>query len=80
MSGVEKRSIVEEARRAAKALVDREKQHGGAMLAYARVAQMVGASEGWIRRFVNNYPDASPNLVVGFNILEQYRRVATKRE
>lgn len=74
------RSIVEEARNAARALVDREARNGGRMVAYLRVATMVGTSEIWIRRFVNGSPDASPNLVVGFNILQLYRQVATKRE
>jgi len=74
------RSIVEEARSAARALVDREARNGGRMVAYFRVASMVGTSEVWIRRFISGSPDASPNLVVGFNILQQYQRIASKRE
>ena len=50
------------------------------MVAYFRVASMVGTSEVWIRRFISGSPDASPNLVVGFNILQQYQRIASKRE
>jgi hypothetical protein len=48
------------------------------MAAYERVAQMVGASELWVRRFVCGYSEAKPSLVVGFNILESYRRIATR--
>ena len=71
-------NIVEEARYAARALVDRESKHGGRMVAYLRVAAMVGTSDIWIRRFLKGSADASPNLIVGYNILEQYRRITSK--
>jgi hypothetical protein len=72
--------IVAEVRTAARALVEREHRLTlSRMLAYERVAASVGTSAGWLRKFVNAYPDAKPDLVVGFNILAHHARVTSPR-
>jgi hypothetical protein len=77
----QKRSIVEEARRAAISLVEREERRcGSRMVAYFVVGQMVGASEIWVRRFVNKHPSAKPDLIVGWNILQRYERDQKQQE
>src|SRR5437879_1814689 len=71
----QRRSIVEEARDAAIALVEREgRAAGGRMHGYERVAAQIGCSDRWLRRFVRRDPAAAVGLVVGLNILELHRR------
>lgn len=74
-------TLIEEARRAAVALVDREEATTRSrMLAYERVAQLTGASPEWIRKFINGYPDAKqPNFVTGYNLLQVYARMQKGR-
>ncbi len=74
---VESSTIIDQARRAAAGLVDREAAIvGSKMAAYERVAQMSGASPEWLRKFVGNYPEAKqPSFVVGCNLLLLYARM-----
>jgi hypothetical protein len=74
-------TIVDDARRAAAALVDRERANlHSKMLAYQRIAEQVGASPEWLRKFIGGYAEAKPSLVVGFNILRLYSRVQRRNE
>lgn len=50
------------------------------MLAYEIVAQTIGASSEWVRKFVNNSEGKEPKLTLGFNILEIYSRVCNRVE
>ena len=71
--------IVSAARSAARALVEREHRLTlSKMLAYERVAASIGASPGWLRKFVGGY-EAKPDLIIGFNILAHYARVTAPR-
>jgi hypothetical protein len=73
--------IVDQARFAAVELVRREQRSTGSrMAAYDRVGSMIGASAGWLRKFIGRCPDVSPDLVVGFNLLQIYDRVCTRVE
>lgn len=82
MDRVATSTLVAEARRAAAALVDREEvTTGSRLVAYERVAQLTGASSQWIRKFVNNYPEAkTPTFVTGHNLLALYARMQKKPE
>jgi hypothetical protein len=70
-------TLIEEARKAATALVDREEATTRSrMVAYERVAQMTGASPSWLRKFISGYEEAKqPNFVTGYNILQTYQRM-----
>lgn len=73
--------IVDQARFAAVELVRREERlTGSRMAAYDRVGSMVGASAGWVRKFIGRNPDVRPDLIVGFNLLQMYDRVCTRVE
>lgn len=61
---------IETTRRAAVSLVERELRNSGSrMAAYEIVAQMVGVSSSWVRKFVGRNPNVKPDLIVGYNIL-----------
>lgn len=68
------------ARSSAAAWVEREERRTGSrMVAYEIVAQSVGASADWIRRFITDRDRAKePSLTVGWNILTLYRRVCDR--
>lgn len=73
--------IVDRARFAAVELVRREERSTGSrMTAYDRVGSMIGASPGWLRKFIGRNPDVRPDLVVGWNLLAFYDRVCTRVE
>lgn len=73
--------IVERARHAAVYLVEREQRAAGSrMAAYDRVGSMIGASGGWLRKFIGRSHEVRPDLVVGFNLLELYDRVCARVE
>lgn len=73
--------IVDRARFAAVELVRLEERlTGSRMAAYDRVGSMVGASAGWVRKFIGRNPDVRPDLVVGWNLLAFYDRVCTRVE
>lgn len=70
--------IVAHARSCARALVEREHRLTlSKMLAYERVAASIGASSGWLRKFVGGY-EAKPDLVVGFNIIALHAHINSK--
>jgi hypothetical protein len=69
-------------RAAAQFLVERaERQSGSRMVAYEIVAQTVGTSADWIRKFVNgNGSEAKePRFTVGWNLIEHCNRVLCTR-
>jgi hypothetical protein len=69
-------------RAAAQFLVDRaERQTGSRMVAYGVVAQAVGTSADWIRKFVNgNGSEAKePKWTVGWNLIEHCNKVLCTR-
>lgn len=68
-------------RSAANALVDREEHRTGSrMLAYQIVAQTVGTSSEWLRKFISEKEGKEPRITVGFNLLELYHRVCDRVE
>src|SRR3990167_6159592 len=65
VSRVSDLTIVEDARRQAAALVERETLRTGSKMAgYQAVAEMVGVSPAWLRAFVCRYPNAKPDTVI----------------
>lgn len=73
--------IIDQARFCAVELVRRnERETGSRMVAYERVGSMIGASSGWLRKFIGRSPDVRPDLIVGFNLLQIYDRVCTRVE
>lgn len=69
-------AIIAEAKDAAKGLVEREySATHSLMLAYERVGQMIGRSDSFVRQFVTDQYESVPNLVVGMNLIELYRRM-----
>lgn len=66
-------------RSAAKALIERESHRvGSRMVAYEIVAQTVGTSADWLRKFIGPCGEAKrPDVEVGFNILSVYERLVT---
>jgi hypothetical protein len=68
-------------RSAAHALVERaERQTGSRMAAYAQVAQTVGTSAEWLRKFIGSAEAKQPNWTVGWNLLDQYNRICARVE
>jgi hypothetical protein len=68
-------------RSAAHALVERaERQTGSRMAAYEQVAQTVGTSAEWLRKFINCSEAKEPNWTVGWNLLDQYNRICARVE
>lgn len=68
-------------RNAAAALVDREERRTGSrMVAYEIVAQTVGTSAEWLRKFVSSNGAKEPRVTVGFNLIQVYRRVCERVE
>jgi len=68
-------------RSAAAALVDREERRTGSrMVAYEIVAQTVGTSAEWLRKFLSSNGAKEPRLTVGFNLIQVYRRVCERVE
>jgi hypothetical protein len=73
--------VAEISRSAAAALVDREERRTGSrMVAYEIVAQTVGTSSEWIRKFVSTNGAKEPRLTVGMNLIQVYRRVCERVE
>jgi hypothetical protein len=68
-------------RSAANALVERaERQTGSRMAAYAQVAQTVGTSADWIRKFINGSEAKEPRWSVGWNLISHYNKVCDRVE
>lgn len=70
------------ARQNAIAWVDREEGRTGSRTdAIAHVANKVGASADWLRRFINNNPRVKqPSWHVGHNIIGMYARICERIE
>jgi hypothetical protein len=67
-------------RSAAQFLVERaERQTGSRMVAYEMVAQTVGTSADWIRKFVNGTGAKEPGWTIGWNLIEHCNRVLCTR-
>lgn len=68
-------------RNVAAALVDREERRTGSrMVAYEVVAQTVGTSAEWLRKFLSSNGAKEPRVSVGFNLMQVYRRVCERVE
>ena len=68
-------------RGAAAALVEREERRTGSrMVAYEIVAQTVGTSAEWLRKFISSNEAKEPRMTVGFNLIQVYRRVCERVE
>lgn len=73
--------VADISRSAAAALVDREERRTGSrMVAYEVVAQTVGTSSEWLRKFVSSNEAKEPRMTVGFNLIQAYRRVCERVE
>ncbi len=68
-------------RSAAEALVDREERRTGSrMMAYETVAQTVGTSSEWLRKFIQRHEGKEPKLTVGFKLLAFYSQICVRVE
>ncbi len=68
-------------RNVANALVERaERQTGSRMAAYEMVAQTVGTSSSWLRKFIKGQEAKEPGWTTGWNILDQYSRICDRVE
>ena len=68
-------------RNVANALVERaERQTGSRMAAYEMVAQTVGTSSSWLRKFITGQEAKEPGWTTGWNILDQYSRICDRVE
>ena len=73
--------VADISRNAAAALVDREERRTGSrMVAYEIVAQTVGTSSEWLRKFLSSNGAKEPRMTVGFNLIQVYRRVCERVE
>jgi len=48
------------------------------MAAYEQVAQTVGTSSEWLRKFINGSAAKEPKWTVGWNLLDQYNRICSR--
>jgi hypothetical protein len=63
-------------RTAAQFLVERaERQTGSRMAAYHKVAQNIGTSADWLRKFIKGSEAKEPGWTVGWNLIEHCNRV-----
>lgn len=68
-------------RSAAEALVDREERRTGSrMTAYEIIAQTVGMSPDWLRKYISEKEGKEPRLTTGFNLMAMYSRVCDRVE
>lgn len=68
-------------RNAAAALIDREERRTGSrMMAYEIVAQTVGTSAEWLRKFIASKEAKEPRVTVGFNLMQVYSRICERVE
>lgn len=57
-----------------------ERTTGSRMAAYEQVARRVGASSGWIRKFVRGYEAKEPRATLYENIKAQYEALCARVE
>ncbi len=50
------------------------------MAAYEMVAQTVGTSASWLRKFIKGNEAKEPGWTTGWNILDQYNRICDRVE
>ncbi len=50
------------------------------MAAYEMVAQTVGTSAEWLRKFINGSEAKEPKWTVGWNLIDQYNRICSRVE
>lgn len=75
------RNMIALSRSAAVGLVERETiRTGSRMAAYEIVAQTVGTSSEWLRKFISMKEGKEPRVTVGFNLLEYYNQVCERVE
>lgn len=68
-------------RRAAEALVIREERRGTKrMLAYVTIANAVGVSAEWLRKYISEQEGKEPRVQAGFNLMFLYSRVCDRVE
>lgn len=68
-------------RRAAEALVIREERRGSKrMIAYDTIANAVGVSAEWLRKYISEQEGKEPRLTAGFNLMLLYSRVCDRVE
>jgi len=69
-------------RTAAEFLVERaERKTGSRMLAYGEVANKVGATPDWIRKFISGREAKEPKWTIGWNLIEHcYEMLCTRVE
>jgi hypothetical protein len=68
-------------RSAAYSLVERaERQTGSRMAAYVMVAQTVGTSAEWLRKFINGSEAKEPTWTIGWNLLDHYNKICNRVE
>jgi hypothetical protein len=68
-------------RNVAAALVDREERRTGSrMVAYEIVAQTVGTSAEWLRKFISPNGPKEPGLTLGFSLMQVYHQVCNRVE
>lgn len=68
-------------RNAAAALVDREERRTGSrMVAYVIVAQTVGTSAEWLRKFLSANGAKEPRVTLGFNLMQVYSQICNRVE
>lgn len=73
--------VVNLSRNVAEALVAREERRTGSrMMAYHVVAQTVGTSAEWLRKFISTNGPKEPGLTVGFNLMQVYAQVCNRVE
>ena len=66
---------------AAEALVEREaRRTGSRMTAYEIIAQTVGMSPDWLRKYISEKEGKEPRLTTGFNLMAMYSRVCDRVE
>lgn len=74
-------TLLEYTRYAAEELVEFERSTGlSTMDAYERVGSDIGRSASWVRRFINGYGDARPDLVVSVMIFRFYESLCERVE
>jgi hypothetical protein len=57
-----------------------EKQTGSRMTAYVTVAQAIGTSADWLRKFIAGREAKEPGWITGWSILDQYSRICNRVE
>lgn len=72
----EAKALVSLSRQYATALVEHERSISGSkMMAYVVVAQSLGVSAGWLRKYVKGYEESEPKLTVYENIKSRYAEI-----